>query len=447
MDAASSPTTARRARTSTAMREVAGRRRPLRPRRAHVERVGFYLNFERALSMVPPTVPLRGPRRSGRRLASATSSSRRATSLDADPDVQLVASDVRVIDREGRVLAADVLRAPGADPRRPVQPLPRQQPHRRVDGLPPQPARRRPAVPPGVRAPLPRPLAGPRRARRRQGRVRRRAAPRLRPARCQRRSASSGDRGAARRRSSRLALRRWPERSPAPRRRGATTSSTSRSRRRSRRSCSVRGVRRAARPTLVDAARRRSMAVSSASSPRSASTTSASGGRAARAARTSSSPCSPAARGRWTTDRGPSDDTTQQHDRTEAGAPVAPRLLPAAVPSDPGERRVVGPGVHRVAQRRPRPQPLPEPPPAEHPRRARLLRPAHAGGPGGAGGAGRGVRHHGLLLLPLLVQRATHPRDALQRGAAIRDARTSRSASAGPTSRGRATGTEAPASC
>ena len=32
----------------------------------------------------------------------------------------------------------------------------------------------------------------------------------------------------------------------------------------------------------------------------------------------------------------------------------ADRVLPAAVPSDPGERRLVGQGVHRVAQRRAR---------------------------------------------------------------------------------------------
>ena len=51
------------------------------------------------------------------------------------------------------------------------------------------------------------------------------------------------------------------------------------------------------------------------------------------------------------------------------------RVLPAAVPPDPGERRLVGRGLHRVDQRAPRTADLPRPRAAARAGRARLLRP------------------------------------------------------------------------
>ena len=71
----------------------------------HTSRLGFYLNFERALSMVPPTVPYVALADHDdvwypEKLVSLV------RSIGTDPDLQLVASDARVIDREGRVLAA-----------------------------------------------------------------------------------------------------------------------------------------------------------------------------------------------------------------------------------------------------------------------------------------------------------------------------------------------------
>src|SRR5690606_27062019 len=86
------------------------------------------------------------------------------------------------------------------------------------------------------------------------------------------------------------------------------------------------------------------------------------------------------------------------------------RLLPPAVPPDPGEQRVVGSRVHRVDQRRSRPALVPRSPAAAPPLRARVLRSAT---PGIARGAKRdrpSARHRGVLLLALLVRRRfAHP--------------------------------------
>ena len=81
------------------------------------------------------------------------------------------------------------------------------------------------------------------------------------------------------------------------------------------------------------------------------------------------------------------------------------RFLPAAVPSDSGERRLVGCGIHRVAQRRPCQAEFCRTLPAPSAGRSRLLRSARARDARTAGGAGAGARHWRLLLLPLLVFR------------------------------------------
>ena len=88
--------------------------------------------------------------------------------------------------RAGGGAVSDVLPASPSHLRRPVQPLPRQQPHRRVDAVPAQPAGHRPAVSAGVRGRLPRPLARSGGAGAGPSRLRARAAARLRPARGER---------------------------------------------------------------------------------------------------------------------------------------------------------------------------------------------------------------------------------------------------------------------
>ena len=100
------------------------------------------------------------------------------------------------------------------------------------------------------------------------------------------------------------------------------------------------------------------------------------------------------------------------------------RVLPAAVLPDPRERRVVGPRVHRVDQRRERPTPLPRPPAAHPAVRARLLRPASPRDPGRAGRARPRLRRRGLRLLALLVRRrGPDPRPPVPRGARVGGAR------------------------
>ena len=86
---------------------------------------------------------------------------------------------------------------------------------------------------------------------------------------------------------------------------------------------------------------------------------------------------------------------------------------------------MVGPGVHRVDERREGAPAVPRPPPADAARRPRLLRPAAARDPRGAGRRWRErVRRRGVLLLALLVRRRPpDPRAALHRGARQRRAR------------------------
>src|SRR5207248_1779252 len=100
----------------------------------------------------------------------------------------------------------------------------------------------------------------------------------------------------------------------------------------------------------------------------------------------------------------------------------ADRLLPAPVPSDRGERCVVGPGVYGVGQRRQRPAALPRPPPAAPAGRAGLLRPARAGDAPGPGRPGPRARRPRLLLLPLLVQWPSAAPAAPRRRAPLRPA-------------------------
>ena len=120
------------------------------------------------------------------------------------------------------------------------------------------------------------------------------------------------------------------------------------------------------------------------------------------------------------------------------------RALPAPVPSDPRERRLVGHRLHRVGQRHPGPPPVPGPRPAPPARRPRLHRPAGARDPRRPGRPGPAPRRHRLLLLALLVRRAPPARAAASTRWWPRAARTSRSARPGPTRRGPASGTGPP---
>src|SRR5581483_12252015 len=99
------------------------------------------------------------------------------------------------------------------------------------------------------------------------------------------------------------------------------------------------------------------------------------------------------------------------------------RVLPPAVPSDPGERRMVGRRVHRVDERRRRDAPVSGAPPTTPPGRAGLLRPPRPGGARASGRARPPARYRRLHVLPLLVRRRAHPRPRLRRGLAVRAAR------------------------
>ena len=70
-------------------------------------------------------------------------------------------------------------------------------------------------------------------------------------------------------------------------------------------------------------------------------------------------------------------DSWRRYRRDVAAAPgPGAAVLPAAVPSDPGEQPLVGRGLHRMGQRDRRPPGVPRPQPAEPAVRAGLLRPA-----------------------------------------------------------------------
>ena len=86
-------------------------------------------------------------------------------------------------------------------------------------------------------------------------------------------------------------------------------------------------------------------------------------------------------------------------------ADQADRLLPAAVPSDSGKRRVVGQGVHRVDVGDARQAAVRRALPTASAGRARVLRFAAAGHPATPDRAGEAPWHSRVLLLPLLVPR------------------------------------------
>ena len=124
---------------------------------------------------------VRGPLGSGRRVASSQAATpvRRAGQRPRDAvGRQRRSGGRRLRTRHG----ADVLRSPPTDTRQSVQPLRGQQPDRRLDALPARVARPCPAIPPGISQPIPRPLARPVSAHRRNGGLRGRTPARLHPA-------------------------------------------------------------------------------------------------------------------------------------------------------------------------------------------------------------------------------------------------------------------------
>ena len=104
----------------------------------------------------------------------------------------------------------------------------------------------------------------------------------------------------------------------------------------------------------------------------------------------------------------------------DADARLRQRLLPAAVPPDARERRLVGQGLHRMDRRHPGAARLRRPRPALPAVGPRLLRPARPRDDGRAVGPRERGRHRRLLRLPLLVRRRVrgrpaHPREAARR--------------------------------
>ena len=122
------------------------------------------------------------------------------------------------------------------------------------------------------------------------------------------------------------------------------------------------------------------------------------------------------------------------------------RPLPAAVPPDPRERRVVGPGLHRVDERRRAPGRC-SPGTTSRSCPARSASTTCAS-PRRAPRRPSWPRAHGIervLLLALLVRRAPAARAPVPGGARAAASPTSRSASAGPTRPGRRSGPAATA--
>ena len=113
--------------------------------------------------------------------------------------------------------------------------------------------------------------------------------------------------------------------------------------------------------------------------------------------------------------RRPATSRSRLHRARRQAAPAAEgaRLLPAAVPPDPRERRLVGDGVHRLGERRSRPPALRESPAAGRARRARTVRPVGSRCDAPPGGAGRELRRRRIRHVPLLVRRAEAPRHAV----------------------------------
>src|SRR5262249_61978783 len=122
-------------------------------------------------------------------------------------------------------------------------------------------------------------------------------------------------------------------------------------------------------------------------------------------------------RGEAATDRGePPAPARSVGRRARRARPCADdRVLPAAVPPHPRERRVVGQGLHGVDERHAVEGALSRARPPPPPRGPRLLRPSPPRGPRGPGGHGGQGRPPRLLLLLLLVPRKATPGEAAPR--------------------------------
>ena len=108
--------------------------------------------------------------------------------------------------------------------------------------------------------------------------------------------------------------------------------------------------------------------------------------------------------------------------RATAGEAEGPGLLSPSVPPHPRERRMVGQGLHRVAQRDQGPPAVSRSLSAPPPGRARLLRLAGARGADRTGRIGPRARRARLRLLPLLVPRPPAAGAAVRRSAGVRRA-------------------------
>ena len=107
-------------------------------------RLGYYHNFERALSMAPPSADVR--RRSPTRTTAGTPRSSRRCSAPLG-DANLVYSDARIVDRDGRAALRHLLVAASQQPHQPGLAPGCEHRHRRRFAVPPRAARPGAAVP------------------------------------------------------------------------------------------------------------------------------------------------------------------------------------------------------------------------------------------------------------------------------------------------------------
>jgi len=95
-------------------------------------------------------------------------------------------------------------------------------------------------------------------------------------------------------------------------------------------------------------------------------------------------------------------------------------VLPSAIPSDSGQRRVVGPRLHRVDHWHRRATPLCRPLATARTWRSWLLRPPRTGGRRGSRGPRPHARRFWFRPLPLLVPRSPATPSTLRRGSRLR---------------------------
>src|SRR5262249_43224708 len=111
---------------------------------------------------------------------------------------------------------------------------------------------------------------------------------------------------------------------------------------------------------------------------------------------------------------------SQRRAELSASTGEAQRLLPSSIPPNRPERQLVGARLQRMDECSPGASPPPTPLPTATSRGARVFGPARSSSPRDPGGTRASARLVRILLLLLLVQRATHPRAAAEPDARAR---------------------------